>query len=446
LPGNAPARLRTPSMDNSLNGGVTVRGSPSQASRSSLASNLSPTSGAFGGNNGIAVDRANSVSSAGSSSVNFTPPASVRSASQQSVNSISQAATAASVDMIDRPPSRVSSRPTSAAGRRGSAGLAPAFPGLSTPSVGRNFGARMFQNPSQPLRNPWAPFVTGPQGVIRNRSSRPALRDQSSVATLRASTSRRALREQASRVNLADVGSPPQAMRQQASRLNLRSQPSNRRLNSQASTRTLRASELARPQGQPTSPSAVPPPVVRSRFTEDERLSHARELVNNRARELGIYQPGSAPTRNPFAAGVRRQSQALPNRDSNSAPAESIPSSATPPAALHTRSNSNESITSVHSNPIFQAASSPQQPMLGRRRSNRNIGAPPGAFVPPQSTLPQQNAYAGYMRRGSAGLGGYENPLATGVGVGGAGSGLGGAGTRGVSPMQVVGAGDRRGY
>ncbi|KAF2499187.1 hypothetical protein BU16DRAFT_262894 [Lophium mytilinum] len=448
IPRAAPARLRTPSMDNSLNGGVAVRGSPSQASRSGFTPNLSSASEVVGRNSSIPVERATSIASTGSSSGQLTPASSVRSASQSSVNSISQAATAASVDMIDRPPSRVSSRPTFGAGR-GSAGLSPSFPGLSTPGVGLNFGARMFGNPTQPLRNPWATYVnSGPQGVVRNRPSRTALRDQSSVATLRASNSRRGLREQASRVNIHDGGNSPQTMRPRESRQNLRPQASSRRLNNQASTRTLRASDLARPPSQPPSPGIAPTPAVRPRLTEDERLSLARELVNNRARELGTYQPGTAQTqtRNPFTAGARRPSQSLPTRDTNSAPAETAPSSALP-APMHSRSNSNESITSVRSNPTHQPASSPQQPTLGRRRSNRNIGAPPGAFAPPQSAFaPPPNAYGAFARRGSAGLAGYENPIAAGVGVGGGGAGVGGVGTRGVSPMQVVGAGDRRAY
>lgn len=435
LPGTVPSRLRTPIMDSSSNNAAPLRGTLSQSRRSGVVSNVTAPP-EVGRNSGMSVERATSVDSISSGLTDpiSTPTSSVRSASLTSVNAIPQANTAAAVDVIDRPPSQVSSRPPSAAGRRGSAGLAPPFQGLSNPAVGLNFGARIFQTQAQPIRNPWATYF--PQTTVRTRTSRQALRDQSSTATLRASNSRAHLRNQPSQVNIRDVGGSPQTVRTQASRINLRHQQSQRRLNSQASTRTLRASEQARPPQSPIAATGLAPiPAVRSaapRLTQDECLSLGRELVSNRARELGTYQPGTNQSRtNPFAAGARRQG--LPNRDNASTPADAAPSSATGMnTTSHNRTSSNESIpASVNLSPT----SSPHSPNLNRRRSNRNMSVPPGLFQPNQPPYSSpQNAYNnGYVRSRSGPLPGspaYESPINTNP--------------RGMSPM--VAAGDRGRY
>lgn len=436
LPGNVPSRLRTPTMDNSSNHGVSVRGSPSQSNRSGVSVISSMPEGT-GRNNGGALERPTSVGSISGNSAVTTPTTAARSNSQPTVNSISQATTAAAVDMIDRPPSRVSSRPPSAAGRRNSAGFVNGFPGLSAP-VGLNFGARVFQVQA---RNPWAPYVH-PQNVVRTRTSRPTLRDQSSVATLRASNSRQHLRNQPSQVSIRDSVNSPQTIRPQASRIGLRHHTSQRRLNSQVSTRTLRASEHAQPPQSPVNiPSVATASAVRPRFSEDERLRLARELISNRARELGTNQPSTAqpganqPRTNPFTAGARRPS--IPNRDSPSAPTD-VPATNTTGmnSPSHTRTGSNESLPSpVAHSPTASNASSQHPPNLSRRRSNRNIAAPPGVFSPTQTSFsPTQTTFANsYVRSRSGPLPGspaYESPINTNP--------------RGMSPM--VAAGDRARY
>ncbi|KAF2176704.1 hypothetical protein K469DRAFT_606335 [Zopfia rhizophila CBS 207.26] len=407
-PGDAPTRLRTPLMDASSNNGVLGRGAAtSPTSRSATAPTLTAASGA---DNILRTDRAVSIGSASNTSAVLTPPSN-RSNSQPSVNSISQAQAAAAIDMIDRPPSRVSARPPSASGRRGSAAFSPVYPSFGHPNVGLNMGGRIFQTQRG---NPWGAFVQ-PNG-IRTRNSRPTLRDQSSTATLRAANSR---------ANMRDGANPSQGMRSQASRIDLRHQPSRRRLNNQASTRTLRASEHARPPQSPTTTVGVAtsPAARPSRFTQDERESRARELINNRMRELGAtYQPGTHPARtNPFAPGFRRPSIS----------SEAQPTTAATNAPTHARNGSDESIVSINSSAT--ANPTPSSPNLNRRRSNRNMAATPpaGVFSPTQATFsPPRTAYPNeYLRARQGSLTGgspaYESPL--------------NANTRGMSPMVAAG-------
>lgn len=408
----APTRLRTPLMDTSSNLASVTRGVASPTGRAAMTqSPLAPSADVP-----ARTERSASVASSGNSSIMLTPGTSTP-ISQTSVNAISQAQAAAAVDMIDRPPSRISARPPSANGRRSSAGFSPVYPSLPHPTVGLNIaGNRMFAN--QRLGNPWGAFVQ-PQGV-RPRNSRPVLRDQSSTATLRAASSR---------ANIRDGASQPQGIRSQNSRINLRHQPSHRRLNNQASTRTLRASEHARAPLSPTANiSSFGQSANRSsRFTDDERehlarelVNNRRELVNNRMRALGAtHQPGSNPVHtNPFTSGFRRPSL----------PSEVVPTS-TNIASQHIRSDSNESMVSIASSHTAQAA--PSSPHLGRRRSNRNIAAQGplsspthGTFSPPTTTYPstylraRQNSITG-------GNSAYESPL--------------GANNRGLSPMVTAG-------
>jgi hypothetical protein len=179
--------------------------------------------------------------------------------------------------MIDRPQSRVSARPPSAAGRRGSANFSPVYPTIPA-SMGLHVQGSALP-PYQARGNPWAAFVQS-RG-IRSRGSRQLLREQPSTATLRAA---------GSRANLRDGANPAQSMRTQASRINLRPQPSRRQLNNQSSTRTLRASEHARPPQIPGNavPAASQPVARPIRLTQDERDTRARELIETRRRALVV--------------------------------------------------------------------------------------------------------------------------------------------------------------
>lgn len=391
----APARLRTPLMDNSSNTVMAARGPVSPPRRVAASPTMAPGSMVENGN---VVDRAPSVGSTSNASSVILTPGSSTPTSQQSVNAISQAHTAAAIDMIDRPPSRVTARPPSATGRRNSAGFSPVYPGFPHSNVGLNIQGRILQ--SQRLGNPWGAFVGQPHNV-RARNSRPMLRDQSSTATLRPANSR---------ANIRDSVNPPQ-MRSQASRIELRPQPSRRRLNNQASTRTLRASDHARPPQSPVTGAGVSPqPASRPpRFTPDERETLARELVENRMRALGgTHQPGINPARtNPFARGIRRADL----------PSNAPPAPAASNAPQHMRNNSSESVNSGNSSSTVQGT--PSSPALGRRRSNRNIVAAPPTLSPTQGSFPSPTtAYANNFfraRQGSltGGSPAFESPLNT---------------------------------
>ncbi|KAF2684711.1 hypothetical protein K458DRAFT_366018 [Lentithecium fluviatile CBS 122367] len=340
----APSRLRTPLMNNSSNAAMNPRAPVSPPRRTVPSQSLSEIAGA---DNDARIERASSVSSTSNGSVILTPGTSTPT-SQYSSSTIAGASVGAAIDMVDRPPSRVS-RPPSAAGRRGSAGFSPVYPAFPHNNVGLNIQGRIFPHQG----NPWASFVQ-PRGV-RSRNSRQVLRDQSSTATLRAASSR---------ANIREGVTSPQGVRPQASRIDLRPQPSRRRLNAQSSTRTLRASEHARPPQSPIANVTAPTqsPTQPTRFSQEERQVLARELVNNRMRALG---QGAPPARNnPFVSGFRPP--AAPS---------------TGPATQHARSNSNESVNSGISS--HTATNTPSSPGLTRRRSNRQIGAtPPGVLQP----------------------------------------------------------------
>jgi hypothetical protein len=203
---------------------------------------------------------------------------------------------------------------------------------------------------------------------VRNRNSRQLLRNESSVATLRPANSR---------VNVREAGTQQPSARPQPSRLNLRPQPSRRQLNPQASTRTLRASEHGRPPPSPTqNPQSPGQPAARpTGLTQDERNMRARELIETRRQALG-QRENSVPARtNPFTQGFQR-----PANPTGS------PQMQQPATAQHVRSNSNESINSTGT---VQGGSA--SPVLGRRRSNRNLHNPSS----PGLHSPTQGAYTG---------------------------------------------------
>lgn len=385
-----PSRLRTPLMDNTSNVGPGSRLPVSPPRRSAMSPGLPQATGTGGLNR---VERAPSITSTSTGSIIMTPGTSTPN-SQDSIDRFARTQTGAAMDIIDRPESRVSARPPSAAGRRGSANFSPVYPPFHNASMGLH-GQGPVLPPYQARGNPWAAFVQS-RG-IRNRSSRQLLREQSSVATLRAASSRANIRDAAS-VN------PPQTIRPQASRIGLRPQPSRRQLSNQASTRTLRASDHARPPPSPShNTQTAAQPVARPiRLTQDERDTRARELVETRMRALG--QPNAAPTvTNPF---TRRAVNPV-NATNMQAPSNGV---------QHTRSNSNESMQSANSSGTISAT--PTSPVLGRRRSNRNMmNAPPpgvlpvsqGAFTSPAT------AYANSYIRPRQNLAGvtnaYESPL-----------------------------------
>jgi hypothetical protein len=350
-----PNRLRTPLMDNTSNLGPSLRMPVSPPRRSAMSPAL-PLAGSPA--NMSRVDRAPSFSSTSTGSVILTPGTSTPN-SQYSIDSIVQTQAEAAMDMIDRPESRVSARPPSAAGRRGSANFSPVYPQFHNATMGLHVQGSAL--PPYQVRggNPWAAFVQA-RG-IRNRSSRQVLREQSSTATLRAASSR---------ANLREAVNPPQTMRPQPSRINLRPQPSRRQLSNQASTRTLRASEHGRPPPSPgnaTQPNVQPVPRPAT-LTREERV---RELIETRSRALGQSSVAAAAT-NPFTR--RAATSANPANQQGA------------PSVQHTRSNSNESMQSVNSSGTVSAA--PTSPALRQRRSVRSLmnAPPPGALPLSQGT------------------------------------------------------------
>ncbi|KAF2134071.1 hypothetical protein P153DRAFT_306909 [Dothidotthia symphoricarpi CBS 119687] len=395
-PFRPPSRLRTPLMEDALNFGVVSR-MPMSPPRRSAMSPAFPT--AVNMANHMRNDRAPSLGSASDASGIMTPGTSTPG-SQHSINTIAQSHTAAILDMMDRPQSRVGARPPSAAGRRNSANFSPVYGNVGMHVQGSGLP------PFPAAGNPWAAYVQAQSQSrgLRNRSSRQVLREQSSTATIRPTSSRVNLRD----INLRDVVNPQQGMRPQASRINLRPQPSRRQLSNQASTRTLRASEHARPPQSPgPNVQGVTQPVNRPiRLTQDERNSRAQELIETRMRALG--QPGNAPARtNPFTPGFRRPV----------GPAENPAMAHVTMTSNHARSNSNDSMHSVNSSGTTQGA--PSSPALGRRRSNRNMsnGPPPGALPQPQGPfVAPVTAYPnGYYRPRQGSLNSpnqvYESPL-----------------------------------
>ncbi|KAF1920151.1 hypothetical protein BDU57DRAFT_560975 [Ampelomyces quisqualis] len=387
-PFRPPSRLRTPLMDNTSNIAPGLRMPTSPPRRTAMSPVLTTATGASLTNR---VDRAPSISSTSTGSVVLTPGTSTPDSSF-SIDNIVQTQAAATADMIDRPESRVSARPSSAAGRRSSANFSPVYPPFHNASMGLHPQGSALP-PYQTRGNPWAAFVQS-RG-IRARGSRQVLRDQNSTATLRPA---------ASRANIRESANPPQAMRPQGSRINLRAQPSRRQLSNQASTRTLRASEHARPPPSPSN-NAQPtsPPISRPlRMAPDERDSRVRELIETRIRALG--QPHSVPAAtNPF---TRR----TVNPSNGASPLATA-------SIQHTRSNSNESMQSAGSSGTVSAA--PSSPALGRRRSNRVLNAPPPGVLPPNQgafaspVTAYGNNYYHRPRQGSLGGAGnnvYEQP------------------------------------
>ncbi|KAL5391340.1 hypothetical protein DPSP01_001214 [Paraphaeosphaeria sporulosa] len=363
----APVRMRTPLMNNTANPALP-RAPASPPRRTAHTPSLSEV---LHSENAANASRSASVTSASSSSVVLTPGTSTPT-SQQSNSTAPQPQAGLSIDMGHRPPSRVNSRPPSAAGRRNSAGFSPVYPQFPHSNVGLNIQGRIF--PSQ-AGNPWGAFV---QPRIRNLNSRQVLREQSSTATLRAVSSR---------ANVREPAASPQAPRTQASRIDLRAQPSRRRLNTQSSTRTLRASEHARPPPSPTAGAAsggAQPASRPTRYTPEETDRLARELINTRMQVL--RPPGPTPARNnPFVPGFRR-----PANPSEATAGATI-------ASYHTRSNSNESATSGGSSHTTTLTSS--SPGLTRRRSNRHMGVAPPGVLPATSNGTFPTAASGYYAR-----------------------------------------------
>jgi hypothetical protein len=382
-----PSRLRTPLMDNTSNAGPGLRMPVSPPRRSAMSPALPSGVGAANLNR---LDRPPSAGSTSNGSVVLTPGTSTPN-SGFSIDNIAQTQAAAAVDMIDRPESRVSARPSSAAGRRGSANFSPVYPPFHNASMGLHVQGSALP-PYQARGNPWAAFVQS-RG-IRSRSSRQLLREQSSTATLRPA---------GSRANMRESANPPQAMRSQTSRINLRPQPSRRQLSAQASTRTLRASEHARPPPSPgNSPQAMTQPGTRPpRLAPDERDSRVRELIETRIRALGQPHPAPAAT-NPFTRRAANPANAATTQP--------------PTGVQHSRSNSNESMQSANSAGTTGAA--PASPGLRQRRSHRMLNGPPPGAVPPQQgafaspvTTYGNNYYRPRQGSLSGGANAYEAPL-----------------------------------
>ncbi|KAF2842893.1 hypothetical protein M501DRAFT_1012279 [Patellaria atrata CBS 101060] len=385
-PANAPTRHRTPSIDGSSVGGRLTEASSRQSRSSSTSVQSSSTI------SGVPVQN----TSVGQQRDSSTVLDSTATASQLS-NSIQAASTGtnslpidAMGDIIERPMSRVSSRPPSAAGRRPAPPFGPAYSGLSI-NPGLNFAARSFQAGT---RNPFAFY-------IRPRPSTQQFREQSSTATLRPRNSQSTMRvrSQPSQINMRDTVNQGQGLRHQSSRV-LRARPSQQRLHNQASNRTLRASDttpLLPQNNPPSSPTARSGANAPSGLSADERSRRAQDYITRRSEELRMQESTTSASNNPFHA-VRRQ--AAPARETINAgisPTSSRPSSSRDGAPIPV-SNLGSSATSpgigqqgILSPPLRPVGASPN---LQRRRSSRNIGTPPGAFASPQS-----NAQYGFARQ-----------------------------------------------
>jgi hypothetical protein len=344
---------------------------PPRSERSSSVSSRVSLPEGVQSDNGVRLGRESSVDSVNSAS---TITAASAPEVQASARGIPQSITAGPTDVIERPMSRLNAaRPPSAAGRRNSGGyaLGQGFP--MAQGVGLNFAQRSawpVQN-----RNPYWNFVAAQQMVAaapRPRASQRTLREQSSTATLRASSSRRVLRPQGSRAEIRDGAVQAQNVRSPPSQFNLRPQQSTRRLNSQPSTRTLRAAH-----GVPSSPVAADNVSVAnsrsSEMSEDERNRRVAEVIRARRQALG--------TTNPFTTN-RRPSNVVANVGGHP-PTVGQPLPRPGPATA--RFNAGESSPPGLAQPVPSTNTTPTSPTLGRRRSNRSLTLPPGAYATYQS-------------------------------------------------------------
>ena len=271
-------------------------------------------------------------------------------------------------DLIERPPSRLPSRPPSASGQRASGGYSMPYS-----TLGLNFAARQFQVQNN---NPFIrPRPRQSTQRLREQPSAHRLREQSSTATLRPRSSQRTLRAQPSQTSVREAPLPLQdanssGVRVRQSRNNLRSMPSQQRLHAQASNRNMRPTGVqAAPHPYlgshvPSSPSSRHSTAsTPSRLTDDERRRRADELVRRRQQELG----GT----NPFSGARRQNAQNINNNSANLAGFQpgTVSMNTTMPMAS-------------------SLSATPPSPNLSRRRSARNMSAPPGVFLPTSAALP----------------------------------------------------------
>jgi hypothetical protein len=325
---------------------------------------------------------------------------------------------------IERPISRVGSRPPSAASRRGSAGFVPSYQAFPV-YPGLNFAARSVQ--AHQSRNPY---------FVRPRQSSQRLREQPSTATLRPSESRGTLRPQPSQTNVRSGGAVQSPhVRSHSSRVNLRNMQSQQRLQSQASTRTLRAADgPPSPQAAANSATSNELPPVRSpatrrvMLTEEERRARATELIRRRQQELNAQDLRN----NPFAS-LARPAGPINGRSSTTAGSSSTDTvanrhgAASPPARPAAPAPDANAHASPNSTMAGGGPSSPtgtaQQPGVSRRRSIRSMAAPPGLFLPlsPGFVRPRSGHMPGV---------GYEMPINTNL-------------SRGINPMVAGGESQR---
>ncbi len=378
----APPRLRTPAEDRapfgSFPNGLSVRSDRSSINTGGTAPSERGSSGsgtvihrqgpALPVNNNSAMMHGHGNAS---STILFPPSP----AAPQNFNHSSN-------DIVDRPASRVSSRPPSASGRRGPSQYASPYHGLAM-APGLNFAARSWQTQT---RNPFVPFY------VRPRQSNHMLREQSSTNTLRARNSQRNLNQQPSPGD-AEAAMHP-AVRSQASRVSLRPRASRQRLQNQASVRNLRSTEGQGPSSQnsvmgPTSPAGGRlGSTVTLGLSEEERHRRAHELIRRRAQELNnnpftVSHVQHAPSnRSNIPAAVNVQGGAWtfaghPEGDFQASAGYMVPSS-TPQAHLTTMTSS-------------------VSPHLARRRSSRNIGVPAGVTMPSPTSNPSNRPRAGQI-------------------------------------------------
>lgn len=373
-PTEVPPRPRGPSLDRSSNNVEGLSRPPFSSGRLGQIQNIvSPAAGDETLRSGVSsnLNNGNIIPA----SPTFSPQSAIHATHSSTTSASQPQSTGNGInDVIQRPVSRVSSRPPSAAGRRSSAGLVPGYQGM-TPGVGIGYAQRNWQNQN---RNPFIP-----QNIVnvRPRPSINRLTEQPSNATLRPRNSQRLLR-QPSHASVRENGAQTPVMRSSASRNALRQQASQHRLQGQPSRRDMRSYEASHigqspvaigPNGSPVA--ARTSGVAGSRFTEDERSLRVAELIRNRSSALGT---------NPFTSRTRRVGIHQTTRD--------LPTTVDHPQHYRFSNPGMSPVTDETHTPIRGAVQPSQSlsnnqntiPSAIQRRQPRGLGSPLENYVAPE--------------------------------------------------------------
>jgi hypothetical protein len=258
------------------------------------------------------------------------------------------------------------------------------------------------------------------QSPLRPRSSNRGLRQPPSVVNirdaidqppLRPHDSDHRLRQLPSQINIREEAdqSPPQ-VRPQASRLHLRPQPSYRRLaQAQIIMREAALAQMHDPNqpessnGQRYSPNTIPT------LSEDERRRRASELVRRRALELAEERINER--NNPFQRRARQDELPTSTLLNTSNALNALQGNRPPPPNASNAPNAPHGNRVPPGNAVMP--NSPQQPTLGRRRSNRGLTSPNG--FAPASVFHSANTGSIRARLGAIQGRPYESHVPTGM-------------------------------